>query len=64
MPRRFALATFATTADAIAATASKLAKRDLLAAYLRDLPAADVPIAATFFAGRPLPGAGSQPSLV
>ena len=47
---------FATTAEAVAGTSSKLRKRDLLAAYLRDLPAADVPIAATFFAGRPLPG--------
>ncbi len=53
-------AAFAATADAIAATTSKLAKRDLLAAYLRDLPAADVPIAATFFAGRPLPGAADK----
>ncbi|MEP7040842.1 MAG: ATP-dependent DNA ligase [Chloroflexota bacterium] len=47
---------FATTAEAVAATSSKLRKRDVLAAYLRDLPPADVPIAATFFAGRPLPG--------
>jgi DNA ligase-1 len=53
-------AMFATTADAIGATSSKLAKRDLLAAYLRDLPAADVPVAATFFAGRPLPGAADK----
>src|SRR5437868_12783498 len=53
-------ATFAVTADAIAATTSKLAKRDLLAAYLRDLPPADVPHAATFFAGRPLPGAADK----
>ncbi len=53
-------APFAATADAIAATTSKLAKRDLLAEYLRDLPAADVPIAATFFAGRPLPGAADK----
>jgi len=53
-------ATFAATADAIAGTTSKLAKRDLLAAYLRDLPAADVPVAATFFAGRPLPGAADK----
>ena len=36
-------ATFAETADAIASTSSKLAKRDLLAAYLRGLPPADVP---------------------
>src|SRR6478736_5890572 len=53
-------ATFAVTADAIAATTSKLAKRDLLAAYLRNLPPADVPVAATFFAGRPLPGAADK----
>ena len=49
-------ASFATTAESVAATTSKLRKRDLLAAYLRDLPPGDVPIAATFFAGRPLPG--------
>ncbi len=52
-----AFATFAETAEAVAATTSKLRKRDLLAAYLRDLPPDDLPIAATFFAGRPLPGA-------
>ena len=49
-------AAFAQTAEAVAGTTSKLSKRDLLAAYLRDLPAGDVPIAATLFAGRPLPG--------
>jgi DNA ligase 1 len=49
-------AAFAQTAEAVAATTSKLRKRDLLAAYLRGLPPEDVPIAATFFAGRPLPG--------
>ncbi|HET7082746.1 MAG TPA: ATP-dependent DNA ligase [Candidatus Limnocylindria bacterium] len=49
-------AAFATTAESVAATTSKLRKRDLLASYLRDLPTGDVPIAATFFAGRPLPG--------
>ena len=48
---------FAEVANAVAATASKLRKRDLLAEYLRALPRNDVPIAATFFAGRPLPGA-------
>ncbi|HLY35482.1 MAG TPA: ATP-dependent DNA ligase [Candidatus Limnocylindria bacterium] len=53
-------ATFAATADAISATTSKLAKRDLLAAYLLGLPAADVQVAATFFAGRPLPGAAEK----
>ncbi|HEX6655060.1 MAG TPA: ATP-dependent DNA ligase [Candidatus Limnocylindria bacterium] len=50
-------AAFADVADAVAATTSKLRKRDLLAAYLRELPPHDVPVAATFFAGRPLPGA-------
>ena len=49
-------AAFASTAEAVAATTSKLRKRDVLASYLRDLPPGDVPIAATFFAGRPLPG--------
>jgi DNA ligase-1 len=50
-------ATFAEVATAVSATTSKLRKRDLLAAYLRQLPVGDVPVAATFFAGRPLPGA-------
>ena len=49
-------AAFAETAEAVAGTTSKLRKRDLLASYLRGLPPGDVPIAATFFAGRPLPG--------
>ncbi|HET7686540.1 MAG TPA: ATP-dependent DNA ligase [Candidatus Limnocylindria bacterium] len=49
-------ADFAATADAVAATRSKLAKRDALAAYLRDLPPDDLAIAATFLAGRPLAG--------
>ena len=49
-------AAFAETAEAVAGTTSKLRKRDLLGSYLRDLPPGDVPIAATFFAGRPLPG--------
>jgi DNA ligase-1 len=53
-------AEFARVADAVAATTSKLRKRDLLAAYLRDLPPADLPIAATYFAGRPLPGAADR----
>jgi DNA ligase-1 len=53
-------ASFADTADAVAATSSKLRKRDRLAAYLRELPADDLPIAATFFAGRPLPGASDR----
>jgi DNA ligase-1 len=62
MPARASspFAAFADTADAIAATSSKIAKRDLLAAYLRDLPDGDVPVAATYFAGRPLPGAADK----
>jgi DNA ligase-1 len=53
-------ARFATAADDVAATRSKLAKRDRLAAYLRDLPAADLPLAATFLSGSPLPGAADR----
>jgi len=53
-------AAFAQTAEAVAATTSKLRKRDLLASYLHDLPPGDVPIAATFFAGRPLPGSADK----
>ena len=53
-------AAFAQTAETVAATTSKLRKRDLLAAYLCDLPPDDLPIAATFFAGRPLPGAADK----
>jgi DNA ligase-1 len=53
-------AEFARVADAVAATTSKLRKRDLLAAYLRDLPPGDLAVAATFFAGRPLPGAADR----
>ena len=47
-------AAFAATATAVAGTRSKLAKRDLLAAYLRGLSDEDLATAATFFAGRPL----------
>lgn len=53
-------AAFAATAEAVAATRSKLRKRDLLAAHLRELPPGDVPIAASFFAGRPLSGNGDR----
>jgi DNA ligase-1 len=53
-------ADFAATADAISATRSKLAKRDLLAAYLCRLPVDDLPAAVTFFVGRPLPGAADR----
>ena len=51
-------ADFAAAADAIGATRSKLAKRDRLAAYLRDLEPDELRLAATWFAGRPLPGIG------
>ncbi|HEX2883928.1 MAG TPA: hypothetical protein VHQ42_05085, partial [Candidatus Limnocylindria bacterium] len=57
MPPRAASTPFArlaATADAVGATRSKNAKRDLLAGYLRDLPAGDLVAATTFFAGRPL----------
>jgi DNA ligase-1 len=51
---------FADVADAVSATRSKLRKRDLLAAYLRDLTDADLPVACTFFAGRPLADPGDR----
>jgi len=51
---------FVEVAALAAATASKLRKRDLLAAYLRELPSDDLRPAATFFAGRPLPGAADR----
>jgi DNA ligase-1 len=41
-------------AAAVGATRSKLAKRDRLAGYLRDLPADELAAACAFFAGRPL----------
>ncbi len=47
-------ADLAGTADAVGATRSKNAKRDLLAAYLRALEPDDLAAASVFFAGRPL----------
>ncbi len=47
-------AALAATADAVSATRSKNAKRDLLAAYLRGLDTGDLAAASAFFAGRPL----------
>ena len=44
----------ADTAEAVSSTRSKIAKRDLLAALLRDLAPDDLGAAAIFFAGRPL----------
>jgi len=53
-------ADFARVAEAVSATRSKLRKRDLLAAYLRALPDADLPVAATWFAARPLTGSADR----
>ncbi len=47
-------AELAAAAAAVGATRSKNAKRDLLAAYLRELPPGDLAAACAFFAGRPL----------
>jgi DNA ligase-1 len=61
MARRFSPFTdFANAADVVAATRSRLGKRDHLAAYLRGLPAGDLPSATTFLAGRPLPGTADR----
>lgn len=46
---------FAQTAEAIAATSSKLAKTALVAEYLRSLPVAEAAVGAIFFSGRPFP---------
>jgi DNA ligase-1 len=51
---------FARVAGEVAGTTSKLRKRDVLAAYLRGLGADELAAAATFFAGRPLPGAADR----
>jgi DNA ligase-1 len=59
-PRSSPFAGFASAADDVGATRSKIAKRDRLAAYLRSLPAGDLPAAATFLAGSPLPGAADR----
>jgi DNA ligase-1 len=59
-PRSTPFAAFAEAADAVAATRSKLEKRDRLAAYLRSLPVGDLPVAATFLTGSPLPGAADR----
>ncbi|HSK93790.1 MAG TPA: ATP-dependent DNA ligase [Candidatus Angelobacter sp.] len=48
------------TAAAVAATRSRNAKRDLLAAYLRELSPDDLASAAVFFAGRPLADAAAK----
>ena len=53
-PTSSPFAELAATATAVGATRSKNAKRDLLAAYLRGLPAGDLAAACAFFAGRPL----------
>src|SRR5512140_565515 len=53
MPTSFAL--WASTAHAVRATAKKLEKHAVLAAYLASLDDADLPIAARLFAGTPFP---------
>jgi len=53
-------AALAATAAAVGATRSKNAKRDLLADYLRGLPAGDLVPATTFFAGRALTDATAK----
>ena len=60
MVRSAPFAEFASVADEVASTTSKLRKRDALAAYLRALAPDDLQAAVTFFAGRPLPGAGDR----
>ena len=62
-PASTPFATFARAADAVAATRSKLAKRAALADYLRPLDEADLRVACTFLAGRPLPGADDRMGL-
>jgi DNA ligase-1 len=57
---RSPFADFARVAGAVAGTSSKLKKRDELATYLRALAPDELGVAATFFAGRPLPGAGDR----
>ncbi|MDQ3881319.1 MAG: ATP-dependent DNA ligase [Chloroflexota bacterium] len=51
---------FADAADAVAATTSKLRKRAALAEYLRTLDDADLRVACTFLAAKPLPGADDR----
>jgi DNA ligase-1 len=53
-------ADFARVAGEVSSTASKLRKRDALAAYLRALGEDDLQVAATFLSGRPLPSAGDR----
>ena len=53
-------ARFAEVADAVAGTRSKLRKQEVLADYLRELGDADLPVACTFFAGRPLADPGDR----
>lgn len=51
---------FARVAAAVSRTSSKLAKRDLVADYLRGLEPEELQVAATFLSGRPLPAAGDR----
>ncbi|MDQ4035257.1 MAG: ATP-dependent DNA ligase [Chloroflexota bacterium] len=54
-PNSSPFSALAAAAAAVGATRSKNAKRDVLAAYLRNLPPGDLVAACSFFAGRPLP---------
>jgi DNA ligase 1 len=53
-------ADFTAAADAVAATRSKLRKRDVLADYLRRLSPRDLSLACSYLVGRPLPEAGDR----
>jgi DNA ligase 1 len=54
-PRSVPFHRLADTAAAVSSTRSKIAKRELLAALLRELSPDDLAATAVFFAGRPLP---------
>ncbi len=58
---RASMHAWAGVAARVAATTRTSEKRAVIAAYLRDLPADDLPAAATFLGGRPLPGTGREP---
>jgi DNA ligase-1 len=54
------LAQFAAASDAVAATASKLAKHRLIAEYLQQLSDQDLPLALRYLAGQSLSGSGER----
>ncbi len=59
--RRASMGDWAEAATRVAATTRTSEKRAIIAAYLRDLAPDDLATAATFLAGRPLPGTGREP---